>query len=78
MVFCNLVVGQDELVFDGHSLVFDPEGDLISRASQFEEDLLVVDLYPEEVLTQRLHESRPRKESAKHPPEILSVPGFEE
>ena len=78
VVFCNLVGGQDELVFDGHSLVFDPEGDLISRASQFEEDLLVVDLYPEEVLTQRLHESRPRKESAKHPPEIVSVPGFEE
>ena len=55
-----------------------PEGDLISRASQFEEDLLVVDLYPEEVLTQRLHESRPRKESAEHPPEIVSVPGYED
>jgi NAD+ synthase (glutamine-hydrolysing) len=78
VVFCNLVGGQDELVFDGHSLVFDPEGDLISRARQFEEDMLVVDLYPEEVLTQRLHESRPRKESAEHPPQIVSVPGYEE
>src|ERR671911_2554475 len=78
VVFCNLVGGQDELVFDGHSLVFDPEGDLISRARQFEEDMLVVDLYPEEVLTQRLHESRPRKESAEHPPEIVSVPGYED
>src|SRR5215212_5899256 len=78
VVFCNLVGGQDELVFDGHSLVFDPEGDLISRASQFEEDLLVVDLYPEEVLTQRLHESRPRKESAEHPPEFVSVPRYKE
>ncbi|HEX4992849.1 MAG TPA: NAD+ synthase [Rubrobacteraceae bacterium] len=77
VVFCNLVGGQDELVFDGHSLVFDPEGDLISRARQFEEDLLVVDLYPEEVLTQRLHESRPRKENVERPPEIVSVPGHE-
>ena len=76
VVFCNLVGGQDELVFDGHSLVFDPEGDLISRAKQFEEDMLLVDLYPEEVLTQRLHESRPRKENPGSPPELVSVPGY--
>src|ERR671916_1574193 len=78
VVFCNLVGGQDELVFDGHSLVFDPEGRLISRATQFEEDLLVVDLYPEEVLIQRLHESRPRKEDAPGSPEFVDVPGYEE
>src|SRR5919206_3094986 len=78
VVFCNLVGGQDELVFDGHSLVFDPEGNLISRAKQFEEDLLVVDLYPEEVLIQRLHESRPRKEELERPPEIIDVPGYKE
>src|SRR5215216_1618886 len=78
VVFCNLVGGQDELVFDGHSLVFDPEGNLISRARQFEEDLLVVDLYPEEVLIQRLHESRPRKEDLEYPPELIDVPGYEE
>ncbi len=76
VAFCNLVGGQDELVFDGHSLVFDPEGNIISRAKQFEEDLLVVDLYPEDVLTQRLHESRPRKENAERPPEFVNVPGF--
>src|SRR5215203_5583925 len=78
VVFCNLVGGQDELVFDGHSLVFDPEGGMISRAKQFEEDLLVVDLYPEEVLIQRLHESRPRKEDLEYPPELIDVPGYEE
>jgi NAD+ synthase (glutamine-hydrolysing) len=78
VVFCNLVGGQDELVFDGHSLVFDPEGDLISRGKQFEEDMLFVDLYPEEVLTQRLHESRPRKENAERPPQVIDVPGYEE
>ena len=42
--FCNLVGGQDELVFDGASFVVDAEGELISRASQFTEELLIVDL----------------------------------
>jgi NAD+ synthase (glutamine-hydrolysing) len=78
VLFCNLVGGQDELVFDGHSVVFDPEGRLISRAKQFEEDLLLVDLYPEEALIQRLHESRPRKENPERPPELVDVPGYEE
>src|SRR5215208_3338228 len=78
VAFCNLVGGQDELVFDGHSLVFDPEGGMISRAKQFEEDLLIVDLYPEEVLTQRLHESRPRKENAERSSEFVSVSDYKE
>jgi NAD+ synthase (glutamine-hydrolysing) len=42
--FCNLVGGQDELVFDGQSLVTDPSGELIARAAQFEEELLVCEL----------------------------------
>jgi NAD+ synthase (glutamine-hydrolysing) len=45
--YINGVGGQDELVFDGHSLVFDRQGCLIARARQFEEELLVVDLVPE-------------------------------
>jgi NAD+ synthase (glutamine-hydrolysing) len=43
-VFCNLVGGQDELVFDGHSLAVDPAGNVIARAAQFEEELLVCDI----------------------------------
>ena len=78
VLFCNLVGGQDELVFDGHSVVFDPEGRLLARARQFEEDLLFVDLYPEEALVQRLHESRPRKEELETEPEVVEVPGFRE
>jgi len=39
--FCNLVGGQDELVFDGHSFVVDASGSVIARAGQFEEELLV-------------------------------------
>jgi NAD+ synthase (glutamine-hydrolysing) len=42
--FCNLVGGQDELVFDGHSMVVDPEGNVVARAAQFEEELLVCEL----------------------------------
>ena len=42
--YVNLVGGQDELVFDGASLVFGPDGECIARGAQFEEDLLVVDL----------------------------------
>ncbi len=44
LAFCNAVGGQDELVFDGHSLVIDPTGAVLARGHQFEEDLLVVDL----------------------------------
>jgi len=44
LAFCNAVGGQDELVFDGHSLVIGPDGEVQARGAQFEEDLLVVDL----------------------------------
>ncbi|HVD38109.1 MAG TPA: NAD+ synthase [Solirubrobacterales bacterium] len=42
--FCNLVCGQDELVFDGQSLVTAPDGSVIARAAQFEEELLVCEI----------------------------------
>src|SRR5215216_2849433 len=77
VVFCNLTGGQDELVFDGHSVVFDPEGALVARAGQFREDLLLVDLYPDHSLMQRLHDPRPRKETTEHTPEIVRIPGYE-
>jgi NAD+ synthase (glutamine-hydrolysing) len=44
VAFCNLVGGQDELVFDGHSFVVDPGGEVIARAAQFEEELLLCDV----------------------------------
>jgi NAD+ synthase (glutamine-hydrolysing) len=44
IVYANLVGGQDELVFDGASVIFDEEGHLVARAKQFAEDLLIVDL----------------------------------
>jgi NAD+ synthase (glutamine-hydrolysing) len=42
--FCNLVGGQDELVFDGHSFVVGPDGTVIARAAQFEEELLICEV----------------------------------
>jgi NAD+ synthase (glutamine-hydrolysing) len=40
----NLVGGQDELVFDGGSLIISPQGELIARAKRFEEELLIADV----------------------------------
>lgn len=58
IVYANLVGGQDELVFDGGSMVLDEHGHLIARAKQFVEDLLVVDIevsarFPARVLDPR-------------------------
>jgi NAD+ synthase (glutamine-hydrolysing) len=44
VALCNTVGGQDELVFDGHSVVIESNGSLLARAPGFEETLLVVDL----------------------------------
>jgi NAD+ synthase (glutamine-hydrolysing) len=60
VAFCNLVGGQDELVFDGHSVVLDDEGEVIARAPGFEEALVVVDLDPTEALGRRLRDVRRR------------------
>jgi NAD+ synthase (glutamine-hydrolysing) len=62
VAYVNLVGGQDELVFDGYSVVFDQQGELIARAKGFEEDLLIVDLDMESVFRTRLHDPRRRKE----------------
>jgi NAD+ synthase (glutamine-hydrolysing) len=60
LAFCNAVGGQDELIFDGHSLVLDDEGTVLARAPGFEECLLVVDVDPEEVVARRLTDVRRR------------------
>ncbi|HJQ73816.1 MAG TPA: NAD+ synthase [Gaiellaceae bacterium] len=44
VALCNTVGGQDELIFDGHSLALERDGSLLARAPGFEEALLVVDL----------------------------------
>ena len=59
--FCNLVGGQDELVFDGHSVVLDDSGEVVARAAGFAEELLVVDLDPIDAIGRRLRDARRRE-----------------
>jgi NAD+ synthase (glutamine-hydrolysing) len=60
VVFVNAVGGQDELIFDGHSVVLDDEGEVIARAPGFEECLLVCDVDPAAVVGRRLRDVRRR------------------
>jgi len=62
VAYCNLVGGQDELVFDGGSVIYDQKGELLIRGRQFEEDLVLVDLDMEAVFRMRLHDPRVRRE----------------
>lgn len=62
IAFCNLVGGQDELIFDGGSLVVNQEGQVIARSPRFQEDLLITDIDVESVFRNRLHDPRRRKE----------------
>ena len=60
LVYTNQVGGQDELVFDGGSMVFDAEGRLLARSPQFVEDVMIVDLEVEPVYRKRLLDPRGR------------------
>jgi NAD+ synthase (glutamine-hydrolysing) len=64
VAFCALVGGQDELVFDGHSVVVDHEGTVLARAPQFEEALLLADVDPVTAGSARLRDTRRRKPAA--------------
>ncbi len=70
VAYANMVGGQDELVFDGHSLVFGPDGGLIARGRQFEEDMVVCELDREAPTRMRLLDPRCRKWQ----PELQSLP----
>ena len=62
VVFCNMVGGQDELVFDGNSVVISESGNIVARAKSFGEDLLIADVNVEKVFRTRIHNPRRRKE----------------
>ncbi len=68
IAYLNLVGGQDELVFDGASMVFDPAGEVLASAAQFEEELLIADLDVGAARRRRLKEPRSRKEERAEPP----------
>ena len=62
VAFNNLVGGQDELIFDGGSMILDQKGDLLCQGKQFDEDFIVTDLNLDAVFLQRIHDPRRRKE----------------
>lgn len=62
LVYCNLVGGQDELVFDGSSVIFDHDGNPLARGQSFREDLVVSDLDLSAVLRDRLRDPRVRSD----------------
>jgi NAD+ synthase (glutamine-hydrolysing) len=65
VAYLNTVGGQDELVFDGQSIIVDQDGKMISRGKQFEEDMIVVDLDLEGIMMRRLHAPRRRQKAVK-------------
>lgn len=75
--YVNLVGGQDELVFDGASLVVDATGTVVARARQFAEDLLIVDLEVPAAATAPalpvVTVSGPRAPSPRVPPRVEPV-----
>jgi NAD+ synthase (glutamine-hydrolysing) len=74
VVYLNMVGGQDELVFDGGSMVFNEQGALIARAREFEEDMLSVDLDTASVFRSRLHDPRRRQERLQaNPHEVPTI-----
>jgi NAD+ synthase (glutamine-hydrolysing) len=76
VAFCNAVGGQDELIFDGHSLVLDEEGHVLARAPGFEEALLVADIDPADAVGRRLRDVR-RRALARERGAVPEVPVVE-
>jgi NAD+ synthase (glutamine-hydrolysing) len=65
LAYCNLFGGQDELVFDGNSLVINEAGHIIARGRPFAEDLVIADINIERVFSERLHDPRRRREKIR-------------
>ena len=81
VAYLNAVGGQDELVFDGASIICAPDGTVIARGPSFEDSLIVADLDVDAVFRQRLRDPRPRKEnpgarSEAGPARVVAVSDF--
>jgi NAD+ synthase (glutamine-hydrolysing) len=77
VAFCNLVGGQDELVFDGHSLVIDHDGEVIARAAQFAEEVLVAEVDAEAPFAARLRDARHRPAARRAQPDVQELAQLE-
>jgi NAD+ synthase (glutamine-hydrolysing) len=79
LVYVNQVGGQDELIFDGASMVFDAQGDVLARAGQFTEETLVCDVEVLPVFRKRLLDPRGRAVEAPLPVvDISSAPRIDD
>ena len=80
VAYVNMVGGQDELIFDGNSLVYDEHGRLLARGKSMEEDLIVVDIDLDEVRVSRQRDTSGRRQGIgkRHPgpveKAVLDVP----
>lgn len=73
LAFCNQVGGQDELVFDGRSVVFDAGGELVARAAQFEEEILLADIDLGLPTRRRLHAPLLRRLEQSNVPQPVCI-----
>jgi NAD+ synthase (glutamine-hydrolysing) len=76
VLFCNAVGGQDELVFDGHSVAIDQDGEILARSPQFEESLTLCTIDPGAVAAARLRDTRHRsaaRRERKAVPTLASI-----
>jgi NAD+ synthase (glutamine-hydrolysing) len=78
VAYVNMIGGQDELVFDGASMIVNEHGECLARGRMFEEDLVVADLDLDAVFRARLHDSRRRKEKlvVRETATRISLPGL--
>ena len=82
VAYLNTIGGQDELVFDGASVIYDMDGEKLAQGAFFQEEMVVADLDVESVFRSRLRDPRPRKENPAMLDEIgkartIQVSGFE-
>ncbi|HEX6693223.1 MAG TPA: NAD+ synthase [Longimicrobiales bacterium] len=73
MAYVNLVGGQDELVFDGDSMVIGPDGQILAESPLFEEDLLICDVELEDVFRARLHDPKRRHATTTAPRSVKRI-----
>jgi NAD+ synthase (glutamine-hydrolysing) len=73
LAYVNLVGGQDELVFDGDSMIVGADGVALAEAKPFEEELLVCDVELEQVFRARLHDPRRRHAAEGEPRSVERV-----
>ncbi|MQC16784.1 MAG: NAD+ synthase [Chloroflexi bacterium] len=73
IAYVNQVGGQDELVFDGNSMVIDARGEVVARGASMDEDLVVFDLIIEEIQRLQLHDNRLRRMREYEAPEVVRV-----